>query len=76
MTEQEHRIFIVSVSFFAPMEGTFQIAASDLEHARAIITEQFKNRDKLNIVSIIDAASIAPIHIDSDPSENPPVQVH
>ena len=60
-TKYENKIFIVSVSFLAPMEGTFQICAKDEAHCREIIAEQFKNREKLNIVSIIDAASIAPV---------------
>ena len=56
--EKTHKIYLVNLSFEVPYEGTIQVPAKDEDDARAIVMEQFKERSKVNVVSVVDMDAI------------------
>jgi len=52
------KVYGVVMSFKAPFEGTTTIAARDVDHARALIMEQFKDHQDLRIIDIFDVSGL------------------
>ena len=55
----KRKLFGAVIAFDTPYESQISIAARDVEHAKELLTELFKDRENLRIIDVFDLADIA-----------------
>lgn len=62
----DRRIYYVQLAFDNPVEATVTIAATDEDHCRQIIAEQFKDRKGLRVIDICDAVALEKVQMEME----------
>ena len=58
MEEDKRKLFAAVIAFDTPYESQVSIAARDVEHAKELLKDLFKDRENLRIIDIFDMANL------------------
>jgi len=58
LEEDKRKLFAAVIAFDTPYESQVSIAARDVEHAKELLKDLFKDRENLRIIDIFDMANL------------------